>query len=134
MPVPSAPTPRHRLPGGWLHAATLALALGLLSLPACKQKSGESCQTTSDCDKGLVCCFDGINASGSLGVCTPGDSCTPIADAGVDAAPPADAGMDAAPPADASPDAAPPEDASPDAALDDAGQSLDASMTQDASQ
>ena len=115
MPAHYATTPR---------VASLALAISLVAISGCKQKSGESCQTTSDCDKGLVCCFDGINASSSLGVCTPGDDCTPIADAGVDAAPPADAGVDAAPPADA---------ALPDGAQPDATQSLDASVTQDAS-
>lgn len=129
MPVSPATTPSHRLPGVWLRAALLTLALGLLAVPACRQRSGESCQTTSDCNKGLVCCFDGLNASGSLGVCTSGDDCTPIADAGADAAPPADAGVDAAPPADA----APTDAALADAAPADATQSLDASVTQDAS-
>jgi len=119
------PPSRHLLlPSACLSGALLSLGLSLLlATPGCKQKSGESCQTSSDCDKGLVCCFDGTNADSSLGICTPGDTCTPIPDAGVDAAQP-----DAA-----QPDAAQPDAAQPDAAQPDASESLDASMTQDAS-
>ena len=74
-----------------LAAVALALlALGPLS--SCKQKEGETCQTSSDCKSGLVCCFGAAGASSTLGVCTVGDTCTPI-----DAAPPADASaLDAA--------------------------------------
>ena len=62
----------------FLLATLLTALLGGAIFLACKQKEGESCQTTSDCDENLVCCFDGAGSVDSLGVCTPGDNCTPI--------------------------------------------------------
>ena len=65
--------------------ASLLTALALGGLAAgCLQKEGKPCQTTTDCDKDLVCCFEGAAADQTLGVCQVGDTCTRI-DAGVDA-------------------------------------------------
>ena len=64
-----------------LYLAVFLFALGLM---ACKQAEGEPCQTTSDCDEGLVCCYDGAGSPDSLGRCFAGTNCLPV-DAGVDA-------------------------------------------------
>ena len=62
----------------------LALLWVILLLSAgCRQDEGKPCQTTSDCDKGLVCCFNSAAAASSLGVCTEGTTCSPLPDAEV---------------------------------------------------
>lgn len=105
----------------WL---TLGLLFGsLVALGACRQEEGKSCQTTTDCKKGLVCCFDGTSASSTLGVCTAGTSCTPRLDA-------------ALPDAEVDPDAAQQQDSAvqqDSEAQPDAQTTPDASVTLDAS-
>lgn len=65
-----------------LFALLFALVGGALVLPSCKQKTGKPCTNAQDCDKGLICCFDGVAASEPLGVCRPEEECTPL-DGGV---------------------------------------------------
>ena len=86
------------------------LFVALIMATGCKQGEGDTCLTKSDCKPGLQCCFDGLNAESTLGVCKNTDSCTPVIDASVDAAPKEDAES----PQDASviPDAEVTEDAS----------------------
>lgn len=95
-----------------------ALCASLLAFGACRQKEGKSCQTTTDCEKGLVCCYDGTSAASTLGVCTQASECNAQPDAAVP--PDAKVYLDAA----AQPDAADP----PDAQV-----TVDASVTADAS-
>ena len=93
----------------------LVAAFATAPLVGCSQKEGKSCQTTSDCDKGLACCFDGAGSVIALGVCATEQDCYPI-DAAVDAATQLDAAVQQ------------------DAELQqDAEISQDASVTQDAS-
>jgi hypothetical protein len=58
-------------------------ALALTLLGGCKQKQGDRCQMTSDCEDTLVCCVN----SGQVvlgGLCYPQDKCGTIAaDSGV---------------------------------------------------
>lgn len=61
------------------------IVAGALALSACKQDEGKTCQTSSDCDKDLVCCYDSNAASSTLGTCQQVETCTPLPDAGVDA-------------------------------------------------
>lgn len=62
--------------------ACAVLVLTLLLLTGCKQKQGDRCQMTSDCDDELVCCVTPERAVLG-GLCFPKDKCdtTPI-DAG----------------------------------------------------
>lgn len=108
-------------------AVMTALVTGLVAasacaLFACRQNEGKPCQTTSDCEKGLVCCFDGVNASSTLGVCKQGPDCTPRLDSSVDAQQPDDA--EVIPDAQVIPDAE---------VVPDAETFLDAAVSQDAS-
>jgi hypothetical protein len=59
-----------------------ALLLWALALGSCKQKEGKPCTNINDCDNGLICCFDGVNANDALGVCRPEADCLPL-DGGV---------------------------------------------------
>jgi hypothetical protein len=83
----------------------------LIVTAGCQQAEGEPCQTDSDCQGGLVCCFDITNGKG-----TCQESCV---------AP--DAGPDAAEPDGAEPDGAEPDGADTDAADIDAAD-IDAAM------
>jgi len=63
----------------------LALVATLLcgaALQSCKQKEGKYCTSVQDCDKDLVCCFDGVGADTALGRCLPEAECLPL-DGGV---------------------------------------------------
>ncbi len=59
-----------------------ALLCGGLALTSCKQTEGKSCSYLDDCDKDLICCFDGVAANEPLGVCRPESECLPL-DGGV---------------------------------------------------
>jgi hypothetical protein len=59
-----------------------ALLSGALALGSCKQKEGKPCTNLADCDKGLICCFDGVGADEALGVCRTEAACQPL-DSGV---------------------------------------------------
>ena len=61
-----------------LSLALVAMLLGAFALVSCKQDEGKTCQTTSDCEGDLVCCFDANAASSTLGTCLPQDTCTPL--------------------------------------------------------
>jgi len=64
--------------------AMLAALLCGTALTSCKQKEGKSCTNVNDCDKGLLCCFDGTQATEALGVCRLEAACVPL-DSGVTA-------------------------------------------------
>jgi hypothetical protein len=99
-------------------AIVAVLGAALLVPLACRQEENETCQTTSDCEGDLVCCFDGTNSSSTLGTCLPESVCTPLPDAGVDGE---------------VPDGEVPDAEVPDAEIPDAEVVQDASVTQDAS-
>jgi len=62
--------------------AMLTVLLCGAVIPSCKQKEGKSCASVHDCEGDLICCFDGVNANESLGVCRLDVDCTPL-DGGV---------------------------------------------------
>lgn len=59
-----------------------ALFCGALALASCKQTEGKLCSSLDDCDKDLICCFDGVAADEPLGVCRLETDCLPL-DGGV---------------------------------------------------
>ena len=65
-----------------LLAMLAALLCGVLALASCKQDAGKPCTSIHDCDKDLICCFDGVGADQALGVCRPEAECVPL-DGGV---------------------------------------------------
>lgn len=69
------------------------LLVALLALPAagCKQKQGDRCQLTSDCDDGLICLIKSTDNLATGGTCQPPgtvipDASVPVDFAGIDGA------------------------------------------------
>lgn len=77
--------------------SVVALSLVACSLVACKQSEGDPCQSARDCDDGLVCTVDDIEAS--RGFCQKPkdvDEMQPASDGGdSDLAPDPDGAIDA---------------------------------------
>lgn len=65
-----------------LLAMLATLLCGVLALQSCKQTAGKHCTNVQDCEKDLICCFDGVGADHALGVCLPEAECVPL-DGGV---------------------------------------------------